>query len=240
MYNNKTMHSHGRDVYDFGYWQALVRTARRGNSKPIANNTRAEFRNGGDAVAIKLHDTDIVTITKDNHYILNSGGWRTVTTKERINRYTPGGISQRKGVWYMRDGSLFYDGIELKSDGTPYSPRKPAAYEQRLAKIKKDARQYARDFVAALEAGTVGLPSAGDCWGCVFATKAHPQPMGAGHIKQHIADRYYVPSLLVNAGRDAGYRDEQIGLMGIGGHRLFIDPENNIYKYVVKELQKEF
>jgi hypothetical protein len=191
-------------------------------------------------IAIKLHDTDIVTVFNDGRMILNSGGWLSVTTKERINRYTNAGISQRGGIWYMKDGSLFYDGMTIKADGTPLKPRATAAYEKKLKAIKKQAREYARGYVEALKAGLIDFPNGGDCWACLMkGPKGQETFPGSNHIQEHMKDKYYVPSLLVNAGRAAGYRDEQIGLMGIGGQSLFIDPENNIYKYIVKQLQKE-
>lgn len=219
-------------------WREIIKGGRNKTSRKIANNTTVRNLDGG-GVAIELHSTDIVIVHENGDVTINSGGWLSVTTKERINRYTNAGISQRAGIWYMSDGSLFYDSMRLKADGTPVKPRPTAKYEQRLKLIKKQARQYARDFVAALKAGEIDLPSGGDCWGCCMRDKDGNTAMGTDHIRQHIKDKYYVPSLLVNAGRAAGYPDDQIGLMGIGGHRLFIDPENNIYKYVVNQLRKE-
>jgi hypothetical protein len=118
-------------------------------------------------------------------------------------------------------------------EGYPVKPKATAKYEKQMKAIKKQAREYARGYVEALKAGAVDMPSGGDCWGCLGMIPS------SSHIADHIKERYYVPSLLVNAGRAAGYQDHQIGLMGIGGHRLFINPEQNIYKYVVKQLAKE-
>lgn len=214
-----------------------VKTARNKTSKPVDNNTRLEVRDGGN-YAIKLHDTDVVTILPNGNAILNSGGWLTLTTKDRINKYTNARISQRAGIWYMVDGSLFYDGMTIKPNGLPVKPKQPAKTETEVKKYKKMARKYAKDYVKALRAGLVDFPSGGDCWGCYMTDKQGHTVMGSEHILQHIKEDYFVPSLLVNAGRSAGYQDMQIGLMGIGGQRVFIDPENNIYKYVVKQLRE--
>jgi hypothetical protein len=236
MYNNHTQGSYKKDIMTFSDWSSFIKSGRNKTVRTCANNTQVRLLDDG-GIAIKLHHTDIVTITKDNTYILNSGGWQTVTTKERINRYSPAGISQRAGIWYMSDGSLFYDGMEVNSQGLPLKPKATGKYESEIKTIKKQAREYAKGYVEALQAGLVGMPSGGDCWYCLMFDKDGSAP--AGHIRTHIDDKYYVPSLLVNAGRSAGYRDDQIGLMGIGGQRVYINPENNIYKYIVKRLQAE-
>lgn len=216
-------------------WLAFIAGGRSKVSRTVANNTSARVMDEG-MVAIRLHDTDIVTVFSDGRVILNSGGWLSATTKERINRYSPAGISQKNSIWYMRDGSLFYDGMVIDSDGTPRKPQMPAKYEAKLKAIKKDAKVYAHGFVEALKAGAVDMPSGGDCWYCSMFDK-ELNTGNVDHIREHMREKYYVPSLLVNAGRAAGYRDDQVGLMGIGGRQLFIDPERNIYKFVVRKLQ---
>ena len=37
----------------------------------------------GENIALKLHNTDIVTLYPTGDMSLNTGGWYTVTTKER-------------------------------------------------------------------------------------------------------------------------------------------------------------
>jgi hypothetical protein len=216
-------------------WLGFIAGGRNKVSRTVANNTTARVMSEG-MVAIKLHDTDIVTVFNDGRMILNSGGWLSSTTKERINRYSNAGISQKNSIWYMRDGSLFYDGMVIDVDGTPQKPQMPAKYEAKLKLIKRDAKVYAKAFVAELQAGNVPMPSGEDCWYCAMFDR---DAVGGNveHIREHLREKYYVPSLLVNAGRAAGYRDDQIGMMGIGGRRLFIDPERNIYKFVVRKLQ---
>lgn len=218
-------------------WQEFIAGGRSKTARTCDNNTTARLEGGG--IAIRLHNTDVVTLLPNGNAVLNSGGWLTVTTKQRINTYSRAGISQKAGIWYMQDGSLFYDGIIIDRNGKPLKPKQPQKYEQQLTKIKKEARAYAKNYVDALKNGLIDYPNGGDCWFCLFKDKDGKGMTGTDHIRQHIKDKYYVPSLLVNAGRSAGYKDFQIGLMGIGGQRLFIDPENNIYKYIVKQLQAE-
>lgn len=79
--------------------KALIATARNhADGKPMANNTRLYARL--DCFALRLHDTDVLRIHPDG-WEINSGGWRTVTTKQRLNDFGPVGISQRDFTWYV-------------------------------------------------------------------------------------------------------------------------------------------
>jgi hypothetical protein len=87
-------------MLDFAQCEQLVSSARDKRSKPYANNTRIERRDE-DTYALRLHATDIATFHRDGRVTLNSGGWRTVTTKDRLSAVTPHIVSER-GDWYVR------------------------------------------------------------------------------------------------------------------------------------------
>lgn len=165
-------------------------------SKVIANNTVRYWTDDGREI-IRLHLTDIVTKYTDGCYVLNSGGWQTLTTKERMNRFSPCHIWQKNRVWYVNyNGETvpYKDGITLypdgKIDGAGDNPKK-------VIRLKKKCQKYARNYVKALMSGKVSQPSNGDCWYCLmFEKNGHKS---ADHIKSHIERKYYVPSLLVNA-----------------------------------------
>lgn len=239
--------NYGGEIKTAEAWRQFIAGGRHKTYRTAANNTTVREVEGG-AVAIQLHATDIVIVLASGGFVLNSGGWRSVTTKERINRYTPARLWQDKSVWYIADKTgkptLFYDGMTIDAEGYPIKPRATLQYEKRLKAIKKQAKVYATGFVAELKNGLVPMPSAGDCWFCAMRPVGSMGSLGDAtkntqHLKDHMAEKYYVPSLLVNAGREAGYRDDQIGLMGIGGHRLFINPQSNIYRYMVKHLMAD-
>ena len=90
-------------------------------SKLVRRNTRlTEYTDGRRT--LRLHATDIITWKPDGTKILNSGGYKTRTTKERLNAYinlnstTNFWIYQRHGTWYIQDGDKtleFTDGMEL-------------------------------------------------------------------------------------------------------------------------------
>lgn len=89
-------------------------TLKKRESKKVGNNTYL-VRISPETIGVKLHNTFVVEIHSDGTYTLNSGGWRTVTTKDRINNYSPVGISQRKYEWFVGDENVpFYDGIRVK------------------------------------------------------------------------------------------------------------------------------
>jgi hypothetical protein len=79
----------------------LIRHGRNGRKK-LQNNTYLEQR--GEDFAVRLHNTDVVTIHADGTCTLNTGGWDTVTTKDRINSYSPARVSSERGTWYIASG----------------------------------------------------------------------------------------------------------------------------------------
>ena len=68
------------------------------------------------SIGLKYHRTVIVRYNEDGTATVDSGGWLTSTTKERMNQALPEGfrIFQRAKVWYVDapDGSTheFHDG----------------------------------------------------------------------------------------------------------------------------------
>jgi hypothetical protein len=67
-------------------------------SRKVANNTY--LVDLGGYIGLRLHGTIIVSYHPDQTKVF-TGGWRTVTTKARINDYLPAGrICQKAGTWY--------------------------------------------------------------------------------------------------------------------------------------------
>lgn len=69
----------------------------------LGHNTRLHRLHDSDAIAVEYHETDIVTFYPDGVIILDNGGWRTSTTRYRINQYLPDGyyLVQDKYEWYI-------------------------------------------------------------------------------------------------------------------------------------------
>jgi len=194
------------------------------NSKMIAHCT-VEYTTKNGEMIIRYQDTDIVTIKPNRHMILNSGGYRTPTTKNRINDHigTRGSVYQENSIWYYKPGqwrdprkpAIFVDGITLNTRGTVISKTpKPDLVLLATKKMKKKINA----FVATIDKlDSLPLPTSGDCWYCSMQTTDTNEPLGDAtnnteHLKSHVFENYLHGSLLVNAMRSAGYEDQQIGI----------------------------
>ena len=89
------------------------------SAKLYGNNTLIVAYADGTS-AVRFHDTDVVTFSADESTAtLNTGGFRTNTTKERINGTLRAFgfcayIFQKKYVWYIADGVQFVNGMQIK------------------------------------------------------------------------------------------------------------------------------
>lgn len=177
--------------------------------------TRALRRNDS-TIAIRLVETDIVTFLENGDVVLNSGGWKTQTTKRRINDHLPvgWGLYQEKREWYLynrangyfwdnKDNRIpFADGITIHADGS-VSGIASSRDLQSAKDMRKKIKVYSENFVKALFAGEVDAPSGGDCWYCCMVTNdggtLGDQFKDVDHLLSHLDEPYYVPTLLYNA-----------------------------------------
>jgi len=104
--------------------EALFKTARFPlKGKPIANNTRLHMDTDGHFV-VTLHGHAIIIITK-YEYILCDCGWPTLTTKNRMNEFTPFLVYQRDWEWYCvadmlgKELTLQFKEESAMNDGSP-------------------------------------------------------------------------------------------------------------------------
>lgn len=75
-----------------------------------------------DQLVVTYHATQVVRVNKRSGIVtLNSGGWKTATTKNRMNQTSNQfqlnfGVSQKSGVWYVDcKGKTveFFDGMKF-------------------------------------------------------------------------------------------------------------------------------
>lgn len=190
-------------------YQNLSTALKNRLTKKLANHTYAK-RIDGETIAVRLHETNILTFSKNGKVTLNSGGWKTPTTKERMNSYLPiGRIEQSKGQWFLQnDGTeyFFEDGLVVNSktgkiNARPYQPGNKKA--KAGMKLRKDTLSFVKAYVQALFNGEVEKPGPGDCFYCQMVDIETGKPMpGNDHILGHIEESYFVPSLLANAARE--------------------------------------
>ena len=187
------------------------------DSRKIGNNTYLQRRADG-TIAVKLHATDVLTFHANGRTVYNSGGWRTNTTRDRMNGWGASGhyVLQEKGSWWIekycsilyrdeRKASRvgFADGITVGARGkiTGGLGEKEGLAER---KFSKEVVMYCEEFAAALVAGKVPAPSNRDCWYCSMHEVGTGKPMGdtisdCTHLLNHIKESHFVPSLLANA-----------------------------------------
>jgi len=188
------------------YAQAHEKLGKRWRRK-LCNNTYLE-RRANNTITVRLHGTDVLTFKPDGSVVYNTGGWRTNTTKDRMNNYGANGrwIWQDKGIWTIgtRDKrQLYKDGVTITKRGRIIGGGTLRESKAAL-KLKKQVNDYCRAFALALMDGKVPAPGAGDCMYCHLVTVDGHEPMGDAfkshdHIRLHIKENYFVPSLLEHA-----------------------------------------
>ncbi len=84
-------------------WCQAKELLRGRRSKVVCNNTVLE--QSGPMIYLKLHGTPIVVFRLGFPTIYFDGGWRTYTTKQRLNRCLPSPwrLHQEKGEWRLRN-----------------------------------------------------------------------------------------------------------------------------------------
>lgn len=205
-------------IKNYAEAEAHLSKGRSKDCRPLTGRATSLERRGPDTIAVRYQATDVVTYHRDGRIVLDSGGWRTATTKERMCAYSPAIVGQSNGVWYIgrpwadEHCELYFDGATFDERGHLLNPR-PAGERERLEaakrKVDRMVAKYVRGWKAHLyEVREVERPSTGDCWYCLMRTedgetlgdKAH-----SDHLLSHMEERYYVPSLLVNAIEERRY-----------------------------------
>jgi len=187
-------------------------------AKIIANNTVEYTRPDGTKV-IRLHHTNILEFPPRGGVVFNSGGWKTTTTKQRMNEFqSQATVIQDKGLWYLTtEGSNayqnkdswapFFDGVKIKN-GKVVNPRKLAHKKEEF--LLKQIQKYCKRLK---DLPKLPEPNGGDCWYCSFQGEDHKTMgdiAGSDHLRSHLKEIYIHGSLIWNALRSFGYREEQL------------------------------
>lgn len=89
-------------------------------SMRLGNNTYLEVSDAG-FIGVRLHSTYIVKFWPDGSVTLHTGGYQTMTTKERINQFITGHVYQEAHKWYYVghdfDGKLAWDSPDDFTEG---------------------------------------------------------------------------------------------------------------------------
>jgi len=190
-------------------------------SKVFDHNTFEHSVKEGE-VRYRLHNTDIAVADSEGVQLF-TGGWKTITTKDRINKILSSlrlgiSVSQKSGKWYLHCPTTrveFFEGIKVNRNGQASEPSKSAPRDAAqvgvwVKKVNTWAKKIRKD-------GPM-LPNGGDCWGCMFITNRVDGPVPTveelkkdpGHLIQHLKENYLHGTLLVLAMKVGGYNDDQI------------------------------
>jgi hypothetical protein len=99
-------------------FDALFHLLKGRESRKLGHETYLEKHPEG-LVGIRYHWTTVVLLTPDGVMTLNTGGWRTPTTKKRINEYLPFGyrVFQKDYKWFLSlpsgEFAPFEDGMKI-------------------------------------------------------------------------------------------------------------------------------
>lgn len=178
---------------------------RNKENRTLANNTRV--RKEGDNIVITLHNTDIITYYPNGDIRLNSGGWKTLTTKERLNDFSPFRVWQAKGLWTVCvDGKSFpfSDNMLLTRNGDSWELSEGETDNKEETKLRNKIQKYTRQFMEEWTQGKIPLPNNGDCWYCLMREEKTGLPLGevthdTEHLLSHMEEEYFVPSLFFRA-----------------------------------------
>lgn len=199
----------------------------------VANNTFRYSRQDG-TVVYRLHFTDIM---EDNggYITLNTGGWFTQTTKERMNEFLSGySIIQEKGQWYViangKGQSVpFYDGMRLPDAFHGEAKEKAENQAKENEKLKKEIDRFVKAVIKPGE--SIPQPSAGDCFYCMGMDQGN----NTEHLHSHMEENYLPGMMFVNACRQNGMNDTGISILFYNDYRA---PDHNQARRVLRQYLK--
>lgn len=220
-----------------------ILTGRCKNRRKLANNTYLERRNGN--IAVRLHNTDIVIYHQDGIITLNTNGWTTPTTKDRLNRFSPAMIWQENSVWYVSASYergaryLFTDNMRVNVHGKPLDAKLETKADR---KAIRDLKRKIAKFAKLCADNCIGVrPSNGDCFICQVIVKTTPQSVGIRHLESHMDEKYPVPSLIYRAVERFGASQATKSVLYHGEPDCFIDhAKQSINKCVRRYMYERF
>lgn len=103
------------------YASAAAYLGRKG-SRPLPGRSTRLVYVSADEIAVRYHWSNVVRYFADGAIQLFANGYYTVTTKARLNAYTPASVWSNRGEWTLAiDGQRmpFFDGITLMPPVVP-------------------------------------------------------------------------------------------------------------------------
>lgn len=227
-----------------------------GKPRKVANNT-FKYETAQGSTVTRLHLTDIVEHLPEARIKLDTGGWKTATTKARMNdALSYYQIYSDRGVWYVhmrgttQPAVPFFDGMILPDAfDKPAQRAKADKAAAAQAKLKLAIKKFVDKTLA--DGVVVPKPHAGDCWNCLMFDKEEEVVRGKNasfviktparnrdneHLLSHIKEGYMHGSLIVNAYRAAGYVDNSIAFTCFSEMPYYKHMRRIVKRYLQKRL----
>lgn len=208
----------------------LLETATRIEGRPIPEiiKSRLVAKNtlrytmfpepGIHAESIVYHKTRILVLTYDNQYkarpllsvMVNTNGYNTVSTRDRLNEFLPSGwnVHTEKGFMFVRTPAGTFPHVDGATyDGATGKPHKPELHKDSRA-VAVALKRKIDKFCRALDSEGFPEPCAGDPW--VFDW--NPRAVGEHVLLDWLDSCYVNGSLIVNALRRKGLTDTGISM----------------------------
>jgi hypothetical protein len=197
-----------------------------------AHNKKTLGNTHTDGQALYLHGNKIAEYRSDGLYV-SSAGWKTKTTKERLNGLSGVSVSQEAGEWYLNGHKWSGDFVRVENFTGNVKDSDTEKDKKTLKKIKAYSTLYENNEIYPL------IPSGGDCWFCALREVENRIPLGDlhkdnAHLIDHMSENYVMGSLALNALREAGYHEASIGVHLHGFARKNV--QRAVYKYMKKRL----
>lgn len=231
-------------IEPFASFDAIADRLGKRESRKLANNTYL-VRLDAETIAVRFHSTNVLTFDRDS-VTMRDGGWLSMSTKDRLGYAHGLRVWADRGTWIVGNGIetvRYFDGIRFDYAGNCLNPPDSAETDKLDAANKATKRAvsaYVKAATAALAEG-LPMPSGGDCWLCsMVGTDGKPWGDSSGdteHLTSHIEESYFVPSLLVNAVREAGYR-EPAYILGYNADNGTIGGRYGVPSLVARSLRK--
>jgi len=100
----------------------MMQTSERENAVVLGGAFTHFERGTGGNFCLCYQGSRLVTYHPDNTFTLSTNGYKTKTTKSRLNEYGPAKVFAKKGIWFIEtpDGPVeFFDGIRVDAFGEP-------------------------------------------------------------------------------------------------------------------------
>lgn len=198
------------------------------SSRKCTGRSTVRYTTSDGTEHIKYHDTVVLETRKDGSIRLDSGGFRTVTTKDRMNEYQNiVRISQMRGEWtaHTKAGSFpFVDGMEFRKNGQlvggQRAKSKAGAEANRKRRTARKIARYCTALKKEIAKNGVPRPEAGDCFLCRMPTKPTC-------LESHLDEVYIHGTLVYNAVK---WADHNVEARYLVGH--FSDAVNCVRRYL--------